>query len=103
MTKLIFNKESRLYVSEFKVNGPFNIHLERIKPGVIRFKQRSSDEGSYDTIRDANYANADSIIDDGYASPISVYPMYIKIESEVKPSVAVVSSNAEVEVLTQGV
>lgn len=101
MTNLIFKKESKGYVSEFKVNGPFNIHLEKSKPGKIYFKQRGSDQGEYDIIKAADYSSRDLIIDDDYSSPVGLYPKYIKIESEVKPSVAVVSSNAEVEVLTQ--
>ena len=101
MTNLIFKKESKGYVSEFKVNGPFNIHLEKSKPGKIYFKQRGSDQGEYDIIKAADYSSRDLIIDDDYSSPVGLYPKWIKIESEVKPSVAVVSSNAEVEVLTQ--
>lgn len=103
MTNLIFKKESKGYVSEFKVNGPFNIHLEKSKPGKIYFKQRGSDQGEYDIIKAADYSSRDLIIDDDYSSPVGLYPKWIRIESEVEPSVAVVSSNAEVEVLTQGV
>ena len=103
MTNLIFKKESKGYVSEFKVNGPFNIHLEKSKPGKIYFKQRGSDQGEYDIIKAADYSSRDLIIDDDYSSPVGLYPKWIKVESEVKPSVAVVSSNAEVEVLTREV
>lgn len=95
--ELTFEKEENWYVSEFKVKGDFNLHIEKEPKGEFYLYQRTSSSGQYDIIQDFGYKKGgDNVIDLDLQA--LVYPKWIKIKSSVNPTLAVVtmaSSNSE--------
>lgn len=89
MAELSFVKEGSKYVCEIQVTSDFNLHIERKDKGVLYVQQKTTYEGTYDSISGANFAPHDSVIDVDFVA--SIYPKYIKIVSEVEPTMAVVT------------
>jgi hypothetical protein len=87
--ELTFTKEGRNYIAEFVATTDFNLHLERNEKGVLFVQQRTSEKGQYDSIRGGDFAPQDKVVDCDFAGVI--YPKYIKVVSDVQPSLAVVT------------
>lgn len=86
--ELTFNKIGNKYVSEFEVTSDFNLHIERLKGGIINMYQRTSSEGEYSII-DGFDIDGKSVLDIDFTALI--YPKWIKIISEKEPEVGVVT------------
>ena len=95
--ELTFNKVDNIYVVEFKAEDDFNLHIERAKTGTIRLYQRGSDVGEYKLIAKQGNNTDDTVIDSNVVGVIC--PMYFKIESYVEPTLAVVTSKGNVELV----
>lgn len=92
--ELVFNKIDNFYVSEFQINSDFNLHIERDIQSVLRFYQRTADGGKWDVIQDLNNQVKNLIID--YDCSALIYPKWIKIECEVLPIYAAITTDGEV-------
>lgn len=92
MAELVFVKEGSKYVCEIQVTSDFNLHIERDEKGFLYVQQRTTSNGEYDSINDANFAPSDLIIDVDFTA--LVYPKWIKIVSEKEPSRGVVTYGA---------
>lgn len=85
---LTFNKDGGSFVAEFVATADFNLHIEK-SGGDFRIMQKTVENGLYDCI-DGLYIPAGSPVID-YDFVASIYPKYIKIVSEVEPTLAVVT------------
>lgn len=85
--KLNFTKDGGHYVCEFEATSDFNIHIERSVTGIIMIYQKTISDGEYD------YAT--SLLMNGKVIDVDivalVYPKYIKIVSEIEPTLAEVT------------
>lgn len=90
--ELSFVKEGGKYSAEFEVTADFNLHIERDTNGFLFVQQRTASSGQYDSIQGVNFAPNDIVIDIDFVGV--VYPKWIKVVSEVEPTVAVVTFNA---------
>ena len=94
--ELEFKKENGKFVAEFKVSAEFNIHIEKQLTGDLILKQRSIENGQYDVIEDFGYnKGGDFVIDRDVQGFIA--PKWIKIESAVLPTLAVITTSGDVE------
>lgn len=89
--EITFTKIDNKYVSEFQVTSDFNLHLERSEGGTLNIEQRTA-QGQYVAIKDAKFPLMDKVIDCDFSA--LVYPKYIKIISDINPTLAVVTFNA---------
>ena len=87
--ELSFVKEGSKYIAEFSATADFNLHLEREDGGLLYVSQRTSESGQYDSIKGGDFAPQDKVVDCDFVGV--VYPKYIKIVSEVEPTLAVVT------------
>jgi hypothetical protein len=87
--ELSFVKEGGSYSAEFEATSDFNLHIEREDLGFLYVQQRTTSEGEYDSVRGADFAPSDLIIDIDFTA--LVYPKWIKIISEKEPKVGVVT------------
>jgi len=87
--ELTFRKEGSKYIAEFAATADFNLHLEREDGGLLYVQQRTSTSGQYDSIKGGDFAPQDKIVDCDFLGV--VYPKYIKIVSEVEPTLAIVT------------
>lgn len=85
-------KSPQRWEAEFIATADFNLHIERQSSGFLFVQQRTSSIGEYDSTSGANFALSDSIIDVDFTA--LVYPKYIKVVSESKPDLGVVTFNA---------
>lgn len=92
---ITFTEEGKIYTATLKISGPAAIHLEREKPGAFRFLQRSSDEGQFARIEKAGVTSQDLVTDTVITS--DYYPMYVKIESSEPITLAIVTTESDVE------
>ena len=75
---ITFNQNEELnYEAEIKVDGDFNLHIERVSKGPIYLMQRGTSEGEYSN--SAVLDNDDDTLDYDFAA--LVYPKWIKIVS----------------------
>ena len=86
--ELTFNKDGNRYVAEFQTTSDFALHIEKPK-GSIVILQKSVEGGRYDYIRNLNVPHYDKVIDVDVVGV--VYPKWIKVESGVMPTMAVVT------------
>lgn len=92
--ELSFTKDAHgMWVSEFEVNSDFNLHIERTKGGIISLYQRTTG-GGWDHVDAFEYVRHQASIDFDCAA--LVYPKWCKIESEVEPSYAAITTDGEV-------
>ena len=93
--ELTFEKQDRFYVSEFQITSDANIHIEK-STGKLEFFQRTLGAGDYAEVKDFDTSDYDSdkIIDIDLQS--LVYPKWIKIKSAVKPLIATITTDGEV-------
>lgn len=82
-----------MWVSEFEVNSDFNLHIERTKGGIISLYQRTTG-GGWDHVDAFEYVRHQASID--FDCSALVYPKWCKIESEVEPSYAAITTDGEV-------
>lgn len=90
---LTFNKDGGSFVAEFVTTADFNLHIEK-SGGDFRIMQKTVENGLYDYIDGLYIPAGNPVID--YDFVASIYPKYIKIVSEVEPTLAVVTSAGEV-------
>lgn len=88
--EITFTKINNKYVSEFQVTSDFNLHLERSEGGTLNIEQRTA-QGQYVAVKDAKFPLRDKVIDCDFSA--LVYPKYIKIISDINPTLAVVTLN----------
>lgn len=86
--ELNFEKQGAKWVAEFKVTGDFNLHVEREEKGFLFVQQRTTPNGEYDSIKEANFSPSDGVIDKDFVGV--VYPKWIKVVSEAKVTRAAV-------------
>lgn len=92
--ELQFTKDTHgMWVSEFEVNSDFNLHIERTKGGIISLYQRTTG-GGWDHVDAFEYVRHQASID--FDCTALVYPKWCKIESEVEPSYAAITTDGEV-------
>lgn len=92
--EITFSKSGEVYVAEFSVTGDFNLHIEGVTAGDVQVFQRGTTSGSYARVKSVNPYSYEKVYD--YDFSAVVYPKYIKIVSEVEPTLAVVTSAGEV-------
>lgn len=92
--EITFSKSGEVYVAEFSVTGDFNLHIEGVTAGDVQVFQRGTASGSYARVKSVNPYSYEKVYD--YDFSAVVYPKYIKIVSEVEPTLAVVTSAGEV-------
>lgn len=88
-----FTNIDNLWVAEFEVTSDFNLHLERDTEGRLDIYQRTAG-GDYEYIYDIGYLNRRTVYDNDFQA--LVYPKWIKIKSAVKPLVATITTDGEV-------
>lgn len=88
-----FTNIDNLWVAEFEVTKDFNLHLERDTEGRLDIYQRTAG-GDYEYIYDIGYLNKRTVYDNDFQA--LVYPKWIKIKSAVKPLVATITTDGEV-------
>ena len=98
MAELNFVKGERYYEAVFKITGPTNVHLEREQPGALHFKQRGCDRGQFDYINSVNYVLSEDLVIDRDVTP-DVYPKWIQVLSASPITMAVLTSDSDIEVL----
>lgn len=89
MKELSFAKEGSRYVVEFEASSNFNLHIERAESGYLYVQQKTIANAEYDSIRDANFAPSDNVVDFDFTGV--VYPKYIRVVSKAEPTLAVVT------------
>lgn len=77
--ELIFTKTEEGYVAEFEVASDFNLHLERVKAGLLRVFQRGCPEGQYEIVNTEGGTYAKEVYDRDFGA--LVYPKWIKVVS----------------------
>lgn len=85
--ELQFNQVGKRWEAEFLAEADFNLHIERPAAGSLVLSQRGSESGAYDTAH--AFSSYELVID--YDFTALVYPKFIKIVSEVKPTYAEVT------------
>jgi hypothetical protein len=88
-----FTNIDNLWVAEFEVTKDFNLHLERDTEGRLDIYQRTAG-GEYEYIYDIGYLNKRTVYDNDFQA--LVYPKWIKIKSAVKPLIATITTDGEV-------
>ena len=90
--ELSFIKTENGYVSEFKVESDFNLHIETDNKGVIELHQTSVEGARYDKVAMLNSNYHDKVVDTAVIVPVP--PMWIKVTSTSLPTLAVVTFKA---------
>ena len=94
-TTLNFTKQAHgKYVAEAVVNGPFNLHIERVEDGTFDIKQRTTEEGQYaDCFGVLPSLFYRKVIDYDYEQLI--FPKHIRIESGSEVTTATLTEAAQ--------
>jgi hypothetical protein len=89
---LNFELQGSYFIAEFEVTSDFNLHIEKDPIGEFFVYQRTAG-GQYDLVQNFKKNKGDdSIID--YDFQALVYPKWIKVVSEVEPTMAAVTFKA---------
>lgn len=91
---LHFERRNGYFISEFEVTNDFNLHIEKDPIGQFIVYQRTAG-GAYDLVADFGKNKGDDPIID-YDFSALVYPKWIKIKSAVKPLIATITTDGEV-------
>ena len=84
------NEKTGSWVSEFKVESDFNLHIEGVVEGNVRVYQRGTESGEYSYVREATpYPSFANVYDFDFSA--LVYPKWIKVVCPVEPTKAVVT------------
>jgi hypothetical protein len=94
---LNFELQGGYFISEFEVTSDFNLHIEKDPIGQFIVYQRTAG-GAYDLVADFGKNKGDDPVID-YDFSALVYPKYIQIKSSVKPVVATITTDGEVNEL----
>lgn len=87
--ELRFVKDGNVFVAEFEAAGDFNLHVERSAGGLFKVEQRTTTEGNYAKVDSLGYLDGKDVIDRDFVG--AIYPKYIKVVSEVDPTLAIVT------------
>ena len=96
--ELIFKESSQVlsgkpaYEVEFEASSDFSIHIERPEGGRFLVYQKSVANGKYSLVDGVGYQDYKDVFDIDFVG--AVYPKWIKVVSEVEPTMAVVNFNA---------
>lgn len=82
------------YEAEFEVTGNFAIHIERTRGDAALILKQRTGGGKYALVDDFNYAKSKGEVLD-YEASVAI-PKYIKIVSEVEPTLAEIVTDGEV-------
>lgn len=82
------------YEAEFEVTGNFAIHIERTRGDAALILKQRTGGGKYALVDDFNYAKSKGEVLD-YEASVSI-PKFIKIVSEVEPTLAEIVTDGEV-------
>lgn len=102
--ELNFKNKGGAYEAQVKVEGDFNIHVERPKTSLLKIYQKSSEEGQYASESSWGSSKEPKVIDEDFS--MLVYPKVVKIVSgapvekasvDCKEGVAVVTSRRAVQ------
>lgn len=88
-----FTNIDNIWVAEFEVTSDFNLHIERNAEGRLDIYQRTAG-GEYEHIHNTGYLNNKAVYDNDFQA--LVYPKWIKIKSAVKPLIATITTDGEV-------
>lgn len=77
------------YEVEFNATADFNLHIERPSGGRFLVFQKSVANGKYDIVDGIGYKDHRDVIDIDFVG--AVYPKWIKVVSEVEPTMAFVT------------
>ena len=88
-----FTNIDNIWVAEFEVTSDFNLHIERNTEGRLDIYQRTAG-GEYEHIHNTGYLNNKAVYDNDFQA--LVYPKWIKIKSAVKPIIATITTDGEV-------
>jgi hypothetical protein len=91
---LNFELQGSYFIAEFEVTSDFNLHIEKDPIGQFIVYQRTAG-GAYDLVADFGKNKGDDPIID-YDFQALVYPKWIKIKSSVKPIIATITTDGEV-------
>ena len=87
---LNFTKQEGGWVSEFEVSADFNLHIEGVLEGNVKVHQRGTSTGEYAYVREATPYPSFANVYDADLSAL-VYPKWIRVVCNVKPTKAVVT------------
>lgn len=87
--ELTFTKTDGKWVAEFEATADFNLHIERDEIKDLRLYQKGALNGNYEYVREQGYNAIRKTFDSDFSA--LVYPKWIKIVSEVQPTMAVVT------------
>lgn len=90
--KLDFNLNQNKWEAEFEATTDFNIHIERVSGGRFLVYQKSVANGDWAIVDGLGYKDHKAVIDLDFTA--LVYPKWIKVVSEVKVTMGVVTFNA---------
>lgn len=96
--ELVFKRSEQVlsgkpaYEVEFEASSDFSIHIERPEGGRFLVYQKSVANGKYSLVDGVGYQDYKDVIDIDFVG--AVYPKWIKVVSEVEPTMAVVNFNA---------
>lgn len=82
------------YEAEFEVTGNFAIHIERTRGDAALILKQRTGGGKYALVDDFNYAKSKGEVLD-YEASVTI-PKFIKIVSEVEPTLAEIVTDGEV-------
>lgn len=82
------------YEVEFNATADFNLHIERPSGGRFLIFQKSVENGRYSLVDGVGYQDYKDVFDIDFVG--AVYPKWIKVVSEVEPTMAEVTSEGEV-------
>lgn len=80
--------KTKAWESEFEATADFNLHIERPKGGMVYFYQKTAGTG-YAHVDNVPWMSGKNAIDLDFTA--LVYPKWIKIVTEVEPTLAVVT------------
>lgn len=96
--ELNFKNKNGVYEAQVKVNGDFNVHVERPKTSLLKIYQKSSEEGQYASESSWGSSKEPKVIDEDFS--MLVYPKVVKIVSGASVNKASVDCKDGVEIVT---
>lgn len=90
--ELTFTEKNGSWEAEFSATGDFALRVTKTSNGDVKLYQRSVDAGDYDFTCRLNKSSQDRVIDRQVVGV--VYPMWIMVRCDVKPTAGVVTFNS---------
>lgn len=94
MVNLTFQKIEDHWECEFVAQADFNLHIEKESNGYLYLQQKYALEDKYASVRGADFAPCDKVIDNDFIG--TIYPKLMKVISEVAPTKATVRYNENI-------